>query len=245
MNVLNHPVIILVEDDVAQREEAVMALQLAGLAAFGVPDGRVLDQMMALHPVDVVVLDVGLPGESGLAIAARLATRESPVGIIMLTARGMIADKLEGMVSGSDVYLVKPADPRELIANIVALRRRMASTRLDQGRSAPLQQGGWVLSDGGHQLSYVPGGTTTVTLSELQRRLLLAFRGTKTGQAVKRESIMDALGHEGQEMDPHRLETLISRLRLKVRQQLGQDLPLKAIPGMGYALTQTISVVPA
>jgi DNA-binding response OmpR family regulator len=245
MNALKHPMIILVEDDAAQREEAVMALQLAGLAAFGVPDGQVLDQMMAQHPVDVVVLDVGLPGESGLEIAARLAARESPMGIIMLTARGMLADKLKGMVSGSDVYLVKPADPRELIANIVALRRRMSGTRLDPGQPAPLRQEGWVLSDGGHQLSYVPGGSATVTLSALQRRLLLAFRSAKTGQALNRESIMDALGHEGDVMDPHRLETLVSRLRLKVRRQLGQDLPLKAIPGLGYALTQTIGVAHA
>ena len=247
MNALKHPVIILVEDDAAQREEAVLALQLAGLSAFGVPDGETLTRMMALHAVDVVVLDVGLPGESGLAIAARLLKLAQPPGIIMLTARGMMADKLEGMVAGCDVYMVKPADPREVIANIAALRRRMSGAQANMSLQAPAPPPpmGWVLFDGGHRLSYGPDGAACVTLSELQRRLLLAFHGTKTGQAISRESLMHALGHAGQVMDPHRLETLLSRLRLKVRQQLGQDLPLKAVPGLGYALTQPVSVAPA
>lgn len=250
MNAFKHPVIILVEDDAAQREEAVLALQLAGLAAFGVPDGKTLTRMMALHAVDVVVLDVGLPGESGLDIAARLVKLAQPPGIIMLTARGMMADKLEGMVAGSDVYMVKPADPREVIANVAALRRRMAGAQANMSLQAPPPQPppppmGWVLSDGGHRLRYGPDGAACVILSELQRRLVLAFHGAKTGQAISRESIMHALGHAGQVMDPHRLETLLSRLRQKVRQQLGQDLPLKAVPGLGYALTQPVSVASA
>ncbi len=228
-----------------QREEAVLALQLAGLAAFGAPDGQTLDQLMRLHTVDVVVLDVGLPGESGLVIAERLAALAQPVGVIMLTALGLLDDKLQGMLSGADTYLVKPADPRELIANIAALRRRMASANTALASQAPAPHPtNWAISAGGHQLMCGRAGLPSVNLSELQRRFLLAFRGAHVGQTVSRERIMDALGHDGGDVDPHRLETLISRLRQKVRNQLGEDLPLHAVPGLGYTLTQAIASVP-
>ena len=123
----NSEVVVIVEDDSAQREEVVLALQLAGMTALGAPDSTMLDQLMQEHPVDVLVLDIGLPGETGLQIAARLAARPLPVGLIMLTALSGLDDRLSGMARGADAYLTKPVDPRELIATIKAVRRRMVN----------------------------------------------------------------------------------------------------------------------
>ncbi len=231
---LAKPVIIVVEDDPALREETVLSLQLAGLVAVGAADGRMLDQLMNANlvgPVDLVVLDVGLPGASGLEIAAQLATRSPPVGIVMLTGRGLTDERVQGLQQGADAYLVKPADPRELVATVQAVRRRMQQTPAPDG---------WRLGGGARTLSYGQA-LPALPLTDLQSRLLLGFRQVPVGQTVGREVLITALGQDAHEADPHRLETLVSRLRQKVRAHWGQDLPLQAVPGQGYALTQPIA----
>lgn len=239
----NNPevVVVIVEDDNAQREEVVLALQLAGMTAFGAPDSRTLDHLMGVHPVDVVVLDIGLPGETGLEIAARLAAQPVPVGLIMLTALGGLNDRLSGMARGADAYLTKPADPRELIATIKAVRRRMVSANASAAvnSAAQLLKAGWQLSQNGRQLSF-GRQTQSVELSTLQREFLQCFNGAAVDEPLSRDGLMMALGHSRFEADHHKLETLVSRLRRKIREELGQEFPIQAVPGRGYALTHVV-----
>lgn len=235
--------IVIVEDNHQQRDEGVLSLQLAGFAAFGVPDGHTLDRLMAVHTVDVVVLDIGLVGESGLSIAKRLSQLPSPPGIIMLTAMGALDDRLHGMQQGADGYLVKPVDPRELVATIEALRRRMKRVK-GAADPAALAQGrpeGWLLVRGGRELVSARSNKS-VPLTELQRIFLLSFKDTPIGKPINRDELMNLLGYTDPDSDPHRVETLVNRLRLKVRQQLGEGLPLLAVPGLGYALTSILTV---
>jgi two-component system, OmpR family, response regulator PhoP len=234
-------VVVIVEDDTQQRDEAVLSLQLAGLAAFGAPNGATLNQLMAAQTVDVVVLDVGLPGESGLSIARRLAALPHPPGIVMLTALGDLDDRLRGMGQGSDAYMVKPVDPRELIATIEALRRRMKKSA-DSALVAKSTTTGWVLSSGGRQLT-LNRTHQAIQLTELQRLLLSCFKDVPTGQPVSRDDLMDVLGYGGPDGDYHRLETLVSRLRQKVRDQFNEDLPLRAVPNQGYAMMSGVMFV--
>jgi DNA-binding response OmpR family regulator len=245
VNKLQAEVVVIVEDDSTQRDEVLLALQLAGISAFGAPDGATLDKLMQVHRVDVVVLDVGLPGESGLQIAARLAAQPEPVGLVMLTGQSAMKDRLSGMAHGADAYLAKPADPREVIATITALRRRMAKAATAAAATAhlPPAAGGWQLAPSGRQLSFgLPA--QIVKLTELQQLFLQRFVGLAVGQPVGREQLMQALGHDRFDSDHHRLETLVSRLRQKVREQLGQDLPIEALPGRGYAMTQVLELEP-
>jgi two-component system, OmpR family, response regulator PhoP len=256
MNIPAEAVVIVVEDNTPEREETVLALELAGLRALGAADGPALNGAMISHRVDIVVLDLGLPGESGLEIAARLIGQPSPVGIIMLTGKGLMNERLLGLRQGADAYLVKPVDPRELIASVLALRRRLGISERGQASAeessrelAPMFAAKTTsssrstqhlkLSPGGLHLS-ARGGEAEIALSDLQRRLLLNFKGVKIGQPVSREDLMVTLGHGQSNGDYHRLETLVSRFRLKVRTELNEELPLQAIPGQGYALTKPI-----
>jgi DNA-binding response OmpR family regulator len=243
MTIASKEFIIVVEDDAALRSEIVLSLQLAGLSALGAADGSAMSELMASHKVDLVVLDLILPGEQGLDIAARLMRESMPVGIIMLTGLGLMQERLQGMHVGADAYLVKPVDPRELIATVLALRRRLSGgARDDKSASPPVKNSvrDLALSASGLRMS-CPALGTEIALSDLQRRLILVFKGVKVGQALSREYLMSALGYGRADGDYHRLETLISRFRLKVRSELNEELPLQAIPGQGYALNRAIS----
>ncbi len=238
-----------------------MALALAGLTAMGAPNGQVLDQLLSVHRVDLVVLDIGLPGENGLSIARRLSTDAHSIGIIVLSARGVLGDRLDGLHVGADAYLVKPVDPRELIATIEAVRRRLNDraasaqvVRLSRSVSVDLAptsaEFGWSLNHASGQLrmNRPPNGvvgsrtvTMSTNLSELQFQFLSCFKAAISGQVVARSTLMRALGHDTDLDDPHRLETLVSRLRVKVRNTFNKELPLRAVAKSGYALTESIS----
>ncbi|MEI7614472.1 MAG: response regulator transcription factor [Betaproteobacteria bacterium] len=118
--------IIICEDDEELRSILVVGLRYFGIDACGVGDGVALDTALAADRATVVVLDIGLPGEDGLAITRRLsASRPSVVGIILLTARGAVDDRIEGIRSGADAYFVKPVDLRELASAVQNLHRQL------------------------------------------------------------------------------------------------------------------------
>jgi two-component system, OmpR family, response regulator len=262
MPILSKEFIVVVEDDKSLREEVVLSLTLAGLTAVGAGDGRGMNELMAKHKVDIVVLDLSLPTETGLEIAARLVRQSPPVGIIMFTGAGSMAEKLIGMQVGADAYLVKPVDMRELIATVQSLRRQLERHRDSVAqenlttiagvkkliRNSALKTAdksshatqSLAVSFSGFRMS-CPARGTEIALSDLQRRFISAFKDVPVGQNVSREHLMAAIGYESNDGDFHRLETLISRFRLKVRSELQDELPLQAIPGQGYALNKAIS----
>ena len=117
--------IAVVEDNEDLRDEVVFHLGRMGHCVTGLPDGTALDRHLASQPTDVLVLDLGLPGEDGVSIARRLAVSHPRLAIAMLTARGQLEDRLVGLESGADIYLVKPVDMRELSAVCESLYRRL------------------------------------------------------------------------------------------------------------------------
>ncbi len=117
--------IVICEDDEELRRILVVGLRYFGIDACGVGDGVALDTALAADRATVVVLDIGLPGEDGLSIARRLsASSSSLMGIILLTARGSMEDRTQGICSGADAYFVKPVDLRELASAVQNLHRR-------------------------------------------------------------------------------------------------------------------------
>jgi two-component system response regulator AlgR len=129
------PHIVLVDDEEDLREPVAAYLSENGLDVSEASGGRALDQVMAQRPPHLVVLDVSMPDEDGFSIAKRLRARPEPVGIIMLTARRDVVDRVEGLEIGADDYVMKPFEPRELLARIRSVLRRVG----EQPASVPAE----------------------------------------------------------------------------------------------------------
>ena len=248
----------LIEDDADLREEMVYRLGEVGFETRGFRDGPEFYRAQVSAPCDVAVIDVGLPGEDGFTIAAHLRSSSS-VGIVMLTARGALQDRLHGLQQGADAYLVKPVQLLELSAILQSLGRRLAPGRppatmpanqppMSATRPAgtvaaeptPLsatthggqiaQFGQWSLIDAGWRLRDAEGRTMSLTSSE---RAFMQCLMARPNTPVSRDDLITALGGDLFDFDPHRLDSLASRLRRKAA-DAGITLTLRAIRGMGY-----------
>jgi len=219
--------IMLLEDEQDLREEIAdflacrghRVLQASCLAEFA---PVVLQARIAL-------LDVMLPDGSGFDAVRMIRQRSARTGIVMLTALGTIDDRVTGLGAGADHYLVKPFRLLELQAVIDALLRRV-------GRD-------WVF-DAAHG-SLLSPGNAALELST-QEAALIGLLARSAGRPVSRRQIVEALGQEWATYDLRRLDTLVSRLRLRwQRDNGGQELPLKTLHREGYAFGEPIEALSA
>lgn len=213
--------IVVVEDNADLRAELVFQLRHAGHDAEEAGDAVALDACLVRAPVDLVLLDIGLPGEDGFSVARRLAAMPG-LGIVILSARGTLDDRVCGVELGADAYLVKPVHPRELRAVVERVHARLAPR---QAATAT----GWVLDVGARQLRS-PGGTD-IGLTGVEFRLLAALAATPDACA-SRPRLAEAMGQTWLAFDERRLEVAVSRLRRKLRAH-GAEL-LHAERGVGY-----------
>ncbi|WP_343237238.1 response regulator transcription factor [Xanthomonas sp.] len=228
--------VVVVEDDAEMRDIIVDELGFRGAQVHGLDSAEALYRHLSVHPCDMVVLDVGLPGENGYTVARHLR-QIARVGIVMLTGRGGAGDMAHGLHQGADLYLVKPLDPAVLAAALQSLRRRLAPaatvTAAPAAATPATPAARWRLADDGWTLQS-PGGAS-LALTESERgflRPLFAAAGTP----VDRETLIAALTDQPWDFDPHRLETLVHRLRTRVSGACGQPLPVRALRGSGYLL---------
>jgi DNA-binding response OmpR family regulator len=223
--------VVVVEDDTDLCEETVYNLSQEGADAVGMHDGPSLYRYLMKFKVDIVVLDIGLPGENGFTIARHL--RESPgtrsIGIIMLTALGESENRVEGMDSGADIYLVKPTPIRELHAAIKSLARRL------QLSSRPADPLVWRYSHSTRTLT-APSGADT-HLSSAEKALIEFFLHNPGSVAKRRDIVNKGLGEDFLTYDQRRLEAIVSRLRRKLAQISPLTQPLRAVHGVGYEFT--------
>ncbi|MGA0571379.1 response regulator transcription factor [Variovorax sp. VNK109] len=220
--------VYLVEDDVELREETLFSLTTLGFDAHGFGNATDFYKAQATRPCDVAVIDVGLPGEDGFAIAAHLRNG-SQVGIVMLTARGTLQDKLHGLQQGADAYLVKPVHMLELTAVLHSVTRRITAA-VDATPTPSDEPSGWQLLDGGWILSDPHGQTIPLTTSE---RAFMQCLFERMDTPVSRDRLIIAMGGDAYDFDPHRIDSLASRLRRKAA-NAGIALTLRAVRGAGY-----------
>jgi DNA-binding response OmpR family regulator len=229
--------VALVEDNPDLREEVVFHLTRHGHAVAGLPDGRALDAHLARHAVDVLILDLGLPGEDGIGIAQRLRHTHPALAIAMLTARGQLEDRLLGLASGADIYLVKPVDMRELSAVVESLYRR-----LQRGTAAPPAPDAapiWRLDAYTMELRSPRRESVMLTPSEFQ---LLRELAQAAPEPVTRARLAGAIGHPEPDFDYRRLETAMSRLRKKIDARCSDGGSLRSARNIGYVFAAPIEI---
>lgn len=228
----NHPPripVAIVEDEPVLREELAFQLEHLGFSVQTFENAHQLYRYLATTPLTLVVLDIGLEGEDGLSICQYLRSHDSRVGIVMTTARSLRDQRIEGLQAGADAYLVKPIDVHELALILRRLAERNVLSKTDQTHT--MAGTGWHL-DPQHSQLRTPGGVVavlTLTESRLMRLLMEASPQTCTYAQLGL-----VLGVSPDELDKHRLEVIISRLRSKVLRGTGENLPLLTDRNQGY-----------
>lgn len=215
----------LLEDEVDLRIEIADFLQSEGYAV--IEAGTVTEFDKIASQCDIAVIDVGLPDGSGFAVAASLRESSPQTGVILLTARGSIDDKIHGLKGGADHYLIKPVKLNVLAAYVAALSRRIPSHST------------WQLSLIQRELSAPDGSSKKMSALEMT---LLELLARNAGQVVSRPAIATAFGSDWIDYDERHLDQLVSRMRRRWLQQTGEPLPLKTEHGQGYSFCVDIQI---
>jgi len=223
--------IILLEDERILREELVDFLSGYGHMVDAADCLAGFAQCFRSEQHTIAIIDIGLPDGSGLDLVQQLREQKMSLGIIVLTARSGVPDKLAGLERGADHYLPKSTDLDELAGIVAALQRR-----LDAGGLSLC----WVLHTAGRTL--VPPGMAAIDLSPHDFAVLKTIIDGK-GQPITRRAIVDALGDDYFTSDPARLDTQMRRLRRKVSEATGKDLPIKTLRNEGYQFYASANVL--
>lgn len=233
--------VIVVEDDPDLREEVLDFLAGQGVRVREARSGAELDRLLGEASADVVVLDLGLPNEDGIAVANRLRSRAEPVGIVMMTARARVEERILGYDTGADVYLVKPVDYGELLAAIRATRRNRATGGQDgvgpAGAGEPVSDLTWRLDLAAWRLAAPSGASVRLTRAEAQ---LLECLIEEPGRPVSRDTIAERMGKLPTLGEHRYVDQVVSRLRRKISTSLGWDAPIGAAHGQGYYVVDSV-----
>jgi two-component system, OmpR family, response regulator len=232
--------ILLVEDDGAISQLLIEILEENGFSPCAVASSSEMDRILEQDNIDLVVLDVMLPGEDGFSICRRLRA-SSAIPIIMLTALDEPVDRIIGLEIGADDYVAKPFNPRELVARIRALLRRThADSVITKNRTRPLRFAGWRIFPKERQL-YSPDGVQ-VTTTSAEFDLLLAFC-QHPGRILSREQLLE-LTHGGLAGPIERsVDVHVSRIRQKIEPDPRDPVLIKTVRLGGYIFTATVEAV--
>lgn len=224
--------ILIVDDDPEIRQLLSGYLTGFGFAATGVGDGDGMRAALAADTYDLVILDLMLPGENGLTLCRELRSTGN-LPIIMLTARGEYADRVVGLELGADDYVVKPFDPRELVARINTVLRRLkvAGDRQEPGLADEVGFAGWRLNRTTRQLT--SPRKLVVPLSNAEFRLLWTFIESPQ-RILSRDQLLDAARGKMAEAFDRSIDLLVSRLRQKLDDDPKAPALIKTIRGEGY-----------
>jgi two-component system OmpR family response regulator len=231
------PHILIVDDERDIREPLAAYLGKNGFRTSRAEDAPAARRILAAYAIDLVVLDVMMPGEDGLSLCRHIrATSEVPV--ILLTAKHEDTDRIVGLEMGADDYVVKPFNPRELIARIKAVLRRSAGSAVRAPDSGAYAFGPWVLKTGERELVGEDG--VAVPLSTGEYNLLLALV-THPRQVLTRDQLLDlAQGRDMAAFD-RSIDNQVSRLRKKVEPNPRDPKFIKTVWGGGYTLASEVT----
>jgi two-component system response regulator PhoP len=216
--------ILVVEDETALREQLVERLRGAGYAVDAAADGEEALYFASEYPVDLAIVDLGLPKLSGIEVVRRLRSGGRSYPVLILTARGRWQDKVEGLEAGADDYLVKPFHYEELLARMRALLRRAAGVAEAVVRVGPFSL------DPATQEVRREGESLELTAFEFRTLEYLMMRA---GHVVSKAELAEHIYDEDADRDSNVIEVFVGRLRRKLDPE-GQYRPIETLRGRGY-----------
>ena len=216
--------ILVVDDDTALAEMIGIVLRTEGFEALFCADGaQAVDEWRSSRP-DLVLLDLMLPGMDGIEICTRIRA-ESGVPVIMLTARSDTADVVRGLEVGADDYIVKPFNPKELVARIRTRLRPAPQTETEV-----LRVGDLTIDVDAHE---VRRGTAPIALTPLEFQLLVAL-ASKPQQVFSREMLLEQVWGYHYKADTRLVNVHVQRLRSKVERDVDNPVFVTTVRGVGY-----------
>ncbi|MGX1785348.1 response regulator transcription factor [Bosea sp. NPDC055332] len=216
--------ILVVEDTADIAEAVVMRLEKIGHAVDWEQDGQTAAELIEVQPYDLVILDLTLPGQDGLAILKGMRARKLKTPVLVLTARSHVDERIGALDLGADDYLIKPFDYGELEARARALLRRSA------GQSDNLLRVGPLVIDRAGRIATVGERPLNLTRRELTVLEILAARPERI---VPKEELVEQLFNFEQEASPNAVEQFVARLRRKLADA---PIEIRTLRGLGYQL---------
>lgn len=223
--------VLVIEDDQRLHRLIKRVLEEEHFLVEVTPDGDIGLDMALNGSYEVAIIDWMLPGRDGPAICRAIRSARKPMALLMLTARGQVEDRVSGLESGADDYLVKPFAFEELIARVRALSRRFAPEGSDPDE---LRCGDLVLDLRSH---HARRGEKTLDLTATEWNLL-EFLMRHTGQALSRQQILDYVWSYERDVQPNMVDVYVSYLRRKLELP-GRTDPIVTVRGVGYRFEES------
>jgi two-component system, OmpR family, response regulator len=235
------PQLLIVDDDREIRDLVSRFFARHGYRVSTAADAGTMDSALAAGHIDLVILDLMLPGRSGLEACRDLRAR-SPIPILMLTAMGDETDRIVGLEMGADDYVAKPFNPRELLARVRAVLRRAqtpAAPGRGPGTARQLRFAGWLLDLGRRRLEAPDGLIVDLTTGEYE--LLMAF-AERPRRVLTRNQLLDlARGRDAAPFD-RAIDVQVSRIRRKIEADPRSPEMIVTVRGDGYMFTPEVEV---
>ena len=235
--------ILIVDDDPEIRRLLADYLVRNGFDALAARDGRQMWQLLERHVVDLIVLDLMLPDTDGLTLCRDLRAKsaQSSIPVLMLTARGEETDRIVGIEMGADDYLVKPFNPRELLARIKSILRRTRSLppNLRPEPTRCLSFSGWCLDTAVRLLTSPDGVATPLSGGEYR---LLRILLDHPNRVLNRDQLTEMI--QGREAEPYdrAIDVQVSRLRQRLGDDSREPRLIKTVRGEGYVLASSVEL---
>lgn len=214
--------LLLVEDDEILGDGLVAGLTMEGYAVDWLTNGKLADEALKLNSYELIVLDLNLPDMDGLSVLRALRNRKDETPVMVLTAKDTVPDRVLGLDSGADDFVIKPFDLDEVCARLRALARR------NEGRSVPmLEYKGVILDPAAHQVTY---NGEKVELSQKEFEILNFLMGN-IGKVISRARLEESLYSWNSDIESNTVEVHIHHLRKKLDSSL-----IRTVRGVGYII---------
>jgi two-component system OmpR family response regulator len=230
--------ILVVDDDARIRQMLTRYFEDEGYRVTAVGDGAAMRAQIHVTPFNIILLDLVLPGESGLELAREIRAN-SDVPIIMLTGKDDVLDRVVGLELGADDYMSKPFHLREVLARVrTIMRRRTPSVVAKPAETDDIVRfEGWVLDIGRREISAPDGSKMDLTTGEFD---MLAVFVRHPGRVLSRETLMDLTRGRNLEAFDRTIDAQIARLRKKIEVDAANPQMIKSVRGIGYVFTGKI-----